>query len=127
MTVQDQMKRLLDETPDIGLLAFGDLSSGLILNWAARTHCPREVLDLLGDQATKCFALLGSDKLDGAVAGTSIIHFTEHETRIFVRAATGPEDAGSEDVVCAVCEAGAELEPLFHAASDLADKIAGAV
>ena len=30
MTLQDQMNRLLDAAPDISLLAFGDLSSGLI-------------------------------------------------------------------------------------------------
>jgi len=130
MTLQDQMNRLLDDAPDISLLAFGDLSSGLILNWAARAPCPREGLDLLGEQAARCFALMGRDRLDGAVAGPSMIHFTEHETRIFVRVGTGPDDAGphdagSDDVICAVCDAGAELEPLFLAAADLADKIAG--
>ena len=130
MTLQDQMNRLLDAAPDISLLAFGDLSSGLILNWAARAPCPREGLDLLGEQAARCFALMGPDRLDGTVAGPAMIHFTEHETRIFVRAGTGPDEAGPQDsgfddVVCAVCDAGAELEPLFHAACDLAKKIAG--
>ena len=121
MTIQDQMKGLLDQTPDIALLAFGDLSSGLILNWSARTHCQREVLDLLADQAAKCFAVLGRDAQNRTKTVTSMIHFTEHGTQIFARATSAADDA-----ICAVCEPGAELEPLFHAACALADEIANA-
>ena len=125
MTVQDQLKRLLDQTPDISLVEFGDLSSGLILNWAARRSCPREVLDLLGQQAVGCLGLLGTESLlpDQAAsgAGALMIHFTEQETHIFTRQALD-----SDDVLCTVCEPGAELEPLCQVSAGLARAMAGA-
>ncbi|MEO6301162.1 MAG: hypothetical protein ABIV25_16015 [Paracoccaceae bacterium] len=125
MKVQDQVKRLLDETPDLRLVAFGDLSSGLILNWSAKSACPREVLDLLGEKAAACFALLNSDALppeaDPTKFGTSVIQFSEQGSSIFVR-----QSASSDDVICAVCEAGAGLGTLMHSATLLADMIAGA-
>jgi hypothetical protein len=127
MTIQDHLKRLLDETPDINLVAFGDLSSGLILNWAATTARPREALDLLGEQAVKCLALVGGEPLapgpdrDRDGTGRAVIRFTEHETQIFTRLTPG-----SEDVLCAVCEPGAELEPLLEASETLARQIGGA-
>lgn len=120
MTLQDQMKQMLDTAPGVALVALGDLSSSLILNWTGKTHVPREVLDLLGEEATKAFALLG--KAPGLTADTAaLVHFTERESRIFVRCAEG-----SDDVICAVCEPGADLSPLLVATTDFAHKIAGA-
>ena len=116
------MKRLLDETSDLNLVAFGDLSSGLILNWSAKAACPREVLDLLGEKAAACFALFrplsfppGTDK---AVFGASVIHFNEQRTRIFARQATT-----TDEVICAVAEPGAPLEPLLQSAIALANQM----
>ena len=119
MKIQDQLKQTLDTTPDLNLVAFGDLSSGLILNWSARTPCPREVLDLLGEKAAACFALLPSGTVTSG-SGATVIHFTERESRIFARHPAGPDD-----VICAVSAPGAPLEPLLRATSQLATVIAG--
>ncbi len=122
MKVQDEMKRFLADTPGIDLVAFGDLSSGLILNSASNTACPREVLDLLGEKAAACFALLHAQGLPQAAAhATSVIHFSQTGSRVFAR-----PSATADDVLCAVAEPGARLEPLLHATTGLARKVAGA-
>ena len=123
MKIQDQMKRTLDGSPDVNLVAFGDLSSGLILNWCAKASTPREVVDLLGEKAAACFALLRPDALlpeaNAATFGASVIHFTERGSHIFAR-----KPANADDVICAVCEPGARLAPLLQSTIALADKIA---
>jgi hypothetical protein len=120
MKVQDQLKQTLDATPDLSLVAFGDLSSGLILNWSAKTPCPREVLDLLGEKAAACFAVLhGAALPPGAAPGAALVHFTEQESHIFAR-----HPANADDVICAVAEPGARLEPLLRSATDLAARLA---
>jgi hypothetical protein len=125
MIIQDHLKQFLDEAPDINLAAFGDLSSGLILNWASTAPCPREVLDLLGEHAGKCLGLLDKPALlphlDSSVAGASMVRFTEQESQIFTRLSPG-----SDDFLCTVCEPGAELAPLLHLSSELARWVAGA-
>lgn len=123
MKIQDQMKRTLDGSPDLNLVAFGDLSSGLILNWCSKAPTPREVVDLLGEKAAACFALLGPEALlpeaDRATFGASVIHFTERGSHIFARL-----PANADDVICAVCEPGARLAPLLQSTIALAEKIA---
>ena len=124
MTIQHQLDRFVDEAPDCSLVAFGDLSSGLILNWSSQTLCPREVLDLLGQKAVECFALLQVDELppntDQTEFGASVIHFTERGVQIFAR-----HPANSDEVICAVCSWDAQLEPLLESVIDLAGKIEG--
>ena len=123
MKIQYQMKQLLAETPGLNLIAFGDLSSGLILNWTAKAPCPREVLDLLGDEAVAGFAMLQPISPPpgtySTLFGGSVIHFTERESRIFARPA-----ANSDDVICMVGEPGAQLEALLRSAVALADHFA---
>ena len=124
MKIQDQMKQVLDETPDLKLVGFGDLSSALILNWSAKAATPREVVDLLGEKAAACFALFRPELLpaeaNSAVFGASVIHFTERASHVFAR-----QLGNADDVICAGCEPGAPLEPLLHSALALAEKIAG--
>lgn len=124
MAIQDHLKQFLTEAPDIDLVAFGDLSSGLILNWASTSPCPREILDLLGEQATKCLALLDKPALqphlDSTLAGASMIRFTEQESQIFTRLS-----ATSDDVLCAVCGPGVTLAPLLHLSQELSQWVAG--
>jgi hypothetical protein len=123
MTLQDQMQQVLDRTPDLDLVAFGDLTSGLILNWTARTRHPREVLDRLGERAATCLALLGPQgpAVSAAPFAATMIHFTETATQIFTRL-----EPDAEDVVCAVCSPGAALAPLVHTVTELAFRIDGA-
>ena len=89
MKMQDELKRCLDQTPGLNLVAFGDVGSGLILNAASKTACPREVLDLLGENAASCFAVLRPDTpppgSNASDFGTLMIQFTKRESRIFVR------------------------------------------
>lgn len=117
------MRQLLDGTPDINMVAFADISSGLILNWCSKASTPREVVDLAGERAVDCFALFGSAALLPGVTvatfGASVIHFTERGSHIFAR-----HPAAAADVICAVCEGGARLEPLLRSAIALAEKIA---
>lgn len=124
VTLQDQMKRFLDATPGISLLAYGDLSSGLILNSASRVACPREVLDLIGEKVTSSFSRLYPESLARAAeasgSSASIIHFTERSAQIFARL---PGDA--DEVICAVCDSGVDLQPLLGAVQDLAGSLAG--
>ena len=123
MTLQDQMKRFLDVTPGIDILAYGDLSSGLILNSASRSACPREVLDLIGEKATACFSQLYPDSLaranEASGSDATILHFTERDMQIFVRT-----PGNVEEVICAVCSPGAELKPLLGAVQDLVGRLA---
>ena len=122
MKLPDQMRHFLDQTPDVSTVAFGDLSSGLVLNWCSKAAPPREVVDLLGEKAAACFALLHqSAQLPEASSafGASVIHFTERGSQIFARQAATPDD-----VICVVCEPGARLEPLLASTIALADKIA---
>lgn len=124
MTLQDRMKRLLDDTPGLNLVAFGDLSSGLVLNSVSKTACPREVLDLLCEKAVDCFAMLGPDALsspdDPGIFGRAVIHFDERGTQVFAR-----QPANPDDVICAMCEPGTALEPMLQATLDLASKVGG--
>jgi hypothetical protein len=124
MQIQGEMKRLLDEVPGLHLVAFGDLSSGLILDSVAKTAFPREVLDLLGEKAVECFAMLRQvalpDDADPAVFGASVIHFSERGARIFAR-----HQGAADDVICAICDPGVELEPLLQSVSGLARTIGG--
>ena len=125
MKVQGRLDQTLKATQDMSLVAFGDLTTGMILNWAARNPCPREVLDLLGEKAAESFALIAAAGTpagaDPAWFGVDIVHFTETAIEVFARA---PES--DEDVICAVGTPGAQIEPLVHAAGDLADAIAEA-
>lgn len=124
MTIQHQLDRLRDEAPGCDLVAFGDLSSGLILNWAARSACQREVLDLLMQNATASLALLAPVGLPGGVdladMGTSVIHFTERGAEVFVRLS-----AASDEVICVACPLDADLERLLGSTIALADQIEG--
>lgn len=124
MNVQGQMKRLLDESADINLIAFSDLSSGLVLNWCSKSPLPREVVDLLGEKATACFALFRPETQESGANSVSfaasLIHFTERGAHVFAR-----HPANADDVICAVCEPGARLEPLLQSTIALADRISG--
>ena len=125
MKIQDHLDRTLTTTEDLGLVAFGDLTTGMILNWAARTPRPREVMDLLGEKAVESFALVAGagrpDQADPAGFGTTIVHFTETATDVFARA---PDS--DEDVICAVGTPGAPIGPLMRAAAGLATTLAEA-
>lgn len=112
------MKDFLDQTPGLDLVAYGDLSSGLILNAASKVACPREKLDLLGEKAASCFAL--APKGAGGIGPSWAMHFSERETQVFARQ---PET--SHEVICAVCHPGTRLQPLVIAAIDLASRMAG--
>ena len=118
------MARFLDATPGLDLVAYGDLSSGLILNSASRTTCRREVLDVIGEKASACFTRLYPDSLARAAeashAAASVIHFTERGAQIFAR-----PPGNAEEVICAVCTPGADLQPLLAAVVELAGKLAG--
>lgn len=118
MKLQDVMKDFLDQTPGLDLVAYGDLSSGLILNSASKVACPRERLDLLGEKAAICFGL--APKGAGVVGNSWALHFSERETQVFARQ---PET--SDEVICAVCQPGTALQPLLIAAIDLAGRMAG--
>lgn len=121
MRVQDRMKRLVEETPDVRLVAFCDVSSGLILDWAARSACPREVLDQMGEKAAACLAMLARHRPQAGhgLFGSAAIQFNESGARIFART-----DAQSEDVICVECDPGAPLEARLQAARGLAGKVA---
>ena len=124
MTIQHQLDRLFDQSPDSRLVAFGDLASGLILNWNAQASCPREVLDLLVQNAEDCLGLLDPGALppgvDAADFGASVLHFTERGTQIFARL-----PSGSTEIVCVACAPGANLQPLLAATIALAHRIEG--
>ncbi|MEO8242395.1 MAG: hypothetical protein ABI832_08775 [bacterium] len=124
MKIQDQMQRFLDDSPNLEVAAFGDLSSGLILSSASSTLVPREVLNLLGEKAAECMAFLGRQHLapagGSADIGNSIIHFTEEKCEVFARGS-----AASNDVICAVCDGSAGLKPLMRKALALSNQIAG--
>lgn len=122
MKVQDRLKRFVDETPDVTLVAFCDVSSGLILNWSGKTSCPREVLDRLGEKAAASLAMLdGRAGADGnAIFGTAAIRFDARGAQIFARSAPR-----SEDVICVECGPGAPLEDRLRAAMRLAQTVAG--
>jgi hypothetical protein len=124
MHLKAEMKRLLDETPGMNLVAFGDLSSGLVLNSASKETCPREVLDLLCEKAIDCFSLLGqaaqASVPEGETLGRSVIHFNERGSQIFAR-----HPGNAEDVICAICDPGADLERMLQATLVLAGKIDG--
>ncbi len=117
------MRRFLDQTPSVSLVAFGDVRSGLILDAASKANSPREVLDQIGEKAASCFARLRLDSPpngdEAAASGTSIIHFTERESQVFAR------HAGTDEVICTVCEPGVRLEPMIQASLLLAQRLAG--
>lgn len=123
MTIQTGLKRLLDETPGVTLVAFGDLSSGLILDTAAKAACPREVLDLLCEKAIDCFALLGPDARpvtgDNAIFGKAVIHFDDRGLQVFARQPENPDD-----VICAITDPGGGLEQVLQSTLALAREMA---
>lgn len=125
MGLQDRLRDLLDTTGDLSLVALGDLSSGLILDWAAREPCPREVLDRLGERAAAGFARLDGaappEAADPAVWGRALIRFSEAGAEVFARDARG-----SDDVLCATLAPGAALEPALARITRLARGLAGA-
>lgn len=110
MTLQDRLRDLIDTTADLSLVALGDLSSGLILDWAARDACPREVLDILGERAAAGFARLEGtappEAADPAVWGRELIRFSEAGSEVFAR-----DPRNGDDVLCASLAPGAALEP----------------
>ena len=124
MTIQTGMKRLLDEVPGVNLVAFGDLSSGLILNTAAKTACPREVLDRLCEKAIDCFAMLGPDALpapgEDVIFGKAMIYFDDRGLQVFARQPESPDD-----VICAVCDPGSGIDAILQSVLDLASAVAG--
>ncbi len=123
MKIQDALNETLEKTPSLELVAFGDLSTGLILNSASRAACPREVLDLIAERAAAGFSQLNAAALptgsNAEAYGTTVIYFTERNAEIFAR---HPEAA--EDVVCAVCRPGTPLLPALRAGLRLAYRIA---
>ena len=123
MKVQDHLDQTLEATADFTLVAFGDLTTGMILNWSSRTQCPREVMDLLGETAAASFSLLDRAGVppgaDPAQFGAELLHVTETGTEVFARS-----PAGTEDVVCAVGKQGAPIAPLLDVAAGLSRKIA---
>ena len=123
MTIQGHLDHFLQEYPDVSLVAFGDLASGLVLKWSAKAHCPRETLDLMGAKAASGFDTFADLMLSpgevGSAEGAFIMHFTETSLHISARRADN-----SEDLVCVACAPGSQIEPLVSAAMTLADRIA---
>ena len=125
MKIQDHLDQTLEATQDLSLVAFGDLTTGMILNWSSRNHLPREVLDLLGEKAAESFALVVAagmpEGADPDWFAADLVHVTETATHVFSRGADS-----DEDVVCAEATAGAPIEPLLRATEDLVYTIAEA-
>lgn len=121
MKPQERMRALVQNAPDVGVVAYCDLSSGLVLDWAARTSCPREVLDQMGEKAAACLAMLTRHQPQAGhgLFGSAAIQFNETGARIYART-----DPRSEDVICVECGPGAPLESRLRAARDLAGKLA---
>lgn len=119
MTLQDRFHEALATATDVSLLALGDLSSGLILDWAAREPCPREVLDLLGERAAAAFARLDAmdppPGADPATWGAGLVRFTEAGSEVLARDPRHPED-----VICLGLTPGGALEPALALARRLA-------
>ncbi len=123
MGVQDQLDLALRQTADCDLIAFGDLSSGLILKWSAAQPCAREVLDRLGETALATLAMIGpGTALDpGDSASEVVLGFGETRLAVFARDGREPDD-----VICLAARPGASVEPLLAAAQGLARRLAGA-
>lgn len=123
MSLAAALKHTLEKTPGIERMAFGDLSSGLVLMSEGRTACPREVLDLVSERSSSGFALLIGTPLPEAVSaeafGTCVIHFTERSAEVHARAPAAPND-----VVSAVCSPGTPLLPAVRAGLGLACRLA---
>lgn len=123
MTLQDRFQEALATATDVSLLALGDLSSGLILDWAAREPCPREVLDLLGERAAAAFARLDAmdppEAADPAVWGREMIRFSEAGSEVCAR-----DPRNGDDVLCATLAPGAALEPALARITRLARELA---
>lgn len=123
MSLQHALKDTLERTPGLDLVAFGDLSSGVILNTASWEACPREVLDLVAERAASGFGALGALTLPegcaGEAFGTSVIHFTESRTEIFARQPQAPDD-----VICALAKPGTPVLPALRASIGLAYHLA---
>jgi len=124
MSIQDQLDKLLNSQRDCTLTAFSDLSSGLVLRSSSDAPCPREKLDDLCMTAVSCFGLVDAsdlpDEIDADVFGTSIVHFSARRTQVFVR-----PTPSSDDVICAVNDTHASVEPILRAAQAAVLTIAG--
>jgi hypothetical protein len=125
MGLQDRLRDLLDTNGELSLVALGDLSSGLILDWAAREPCPREVLDLLGERAAAGFARLDGmarpETADADIWGREVIRFSEAGAEVFAR-----DPRNGDDVLCATLVPGAALEPALSRIARLARGLAAA-
>jgi hypothetical protein len=124
MKIQDHLRQFLDDCPGTDLVAFGDLSSGLILSSTSNALVPREMLDLLGEKAADCMAFLDRHGLGAAGSpdpvGNTILHFTEDRSDAFARGSVA-----SNDVICVVCDGRTGLEPTLRMAWALSNRIAG--
>ncbi len=119
MTLAAQLDGALQPGHGLRLAAFGDRSSGLVLQWRARGACPREELDLLGARAADALGLADACLGEGAAAPW-VLRFTDQHCEVFAACPPDPEN-----FVALRAEPGRRVASVLAAAQELADAIGG--
>lgn len=115
--IADELDALCDSFEGCRVLAFADLSTQMILVTNASASLQREALDDLCAEAACLLTGKGNPAL-GTTAAQSAMVLGKTEARIFVRAASEPQDA-----LCCICSPEADIAGLTRAAADCLDRI----
>jgi hypothetical protein len=127
MTIAEQIDSLRLSLPGCSLVAFGDVTTQLVLRSSQSQAIHREHLDQLCDEAGGCFSLIDTANIalsayeDMQEAPKEAVVVTRSQAKVFVK--SGRNDA---DFLCLICSLPFEPTSAVAAARSTLDKIADA-
>ncbi|AZV77278.1 hypothetical protein EBB79_04810 [Parasedimentitalea marina] len=121
MDITGRLHSLRETTPGCALVAFGDLSTQLVLRSSAAVQVRQEFLDQLCAQAEHGFCL--QDALAGwntprGEGSAEVIVVTPQETRIYIRRPGAAQDTACDAILC-VCDTESSARTLISPAMTL--------
>ncbi len=115
--VVDELDALRTANEGCQTVAFGDLSTQMILITDTQTNLPREALDRLCAQAALVLGRTGKTAL-GTVPGLRALLADTTSLRLFLRATDEPDD-----VLCCVCAPDVDVDKFIADATECLHRI----
>ncbi len=125
MTIAEQIDSLRMSLPGCSLVAFGDVTTQLVLRSSQTRPIRREHLDQLCAEAGDCFSVIeaartaSQETQAGPESHVEAVVLAGSEGRIFVKSGRN-----ESDFLCLVCERPFRATAIIASASETLDKIA---
>jgi hypothetical protein len=117
MAIADELNELREEFEGCNLVAFADLSSKMVLLTSSSKKIPQENLDHLCAEAATLFKGAAA-QLNRDAAPITAMAVDGDKSNIYLR-----NEAGSDDVLCCVCDRDVDLTAFLASAQARLDQI----